>query len=120
MQNKSAEKNQESLFPNVFSSTDTLVTISPLPQDDVYDGHSAMGAVVLIGFVGHKPVYRTTHTAAHCKHVLLKSENILSKYFFADMEEMGLFRIHWPPLFPNIRVPECGFGQLDVSVGSEV
>ncbi len=46
---------------------DHVVSVSPVPRGKIYDGHGAMGALVLIGYFNEKPVYRTTHTAAHCK-----------------------------------------------------
>ena len=47
-------------------------------------------------------------------------ENMQEVYFSVDMEELGVFRIHWPPLFPNIWLPECELMQLDVSYRTEV
>ncbi|CAF3754729.1 unnamed protein product [Rotaria sordida] len=35
------------------------------------------------------------------------------------MEKKGAFRIYWPPLFPNIWLPECDYMQLDVSVRNQ-
>ncbi len=46
---------------------DHVVVVSPVPRGKIYDGHEAMGTLVLIGYFKEKPVYRTTHTAAHCK-----------------------------------------------------
>jgi hypothetical protein len=80
-----------------------------------------MGALVWIGFLAGELVYRTTNTFAYRKNAFLKVENLLAKYvFFIDMEEMGVFRIHWPPLFPNIGLPECDFLQIDVTIGTQV
>ncbi len=45
------------------------------------DGHGAKSALVLIGFLAEEPVFRTTHTAAHCKHAFPKLQNLLAKYF---------------------------------------
>jgi hypothetical protein len=47
----------------------------------------------------------------------------ISKIFFVvDLEgnAPGDFMIHWPPLFPNLWLPECDMMQLDVVIRSEV
>ncbi len=32
----------------------------------------------------------------------------------------GEYKIHWPPLFPHIWIPECELSQLDVTIRYEV
>ncbi len=32
----------------------------------------------------------------------------------------GAYRIHWPPLFPNLWLPECDYLQLDVTIRKAV
>jgi hypothetical protein len=59
-----------------------IVAISPIHRGYFYDGHGAKGAFVLIGFLNEKPVYRTTHTLAHCKNTFLEIESSLVNYFF--------------------------------------
>lgn len=41
--------------------------IVPMRVGDINDGHGSTGALYLIGFWNGEPIYRTTHTAAHCK-----------------------------------------------------
>jgi len=44
--------------------------VEPVLRAHLPDGHEATGPLVLIGFLAEAPVYRTTHTVAHCKKTI--------------------------------------------------
>ena len=46
-----------------------LAVVTPVLQAYINDGRGVTGPLVLIGFLVGEPVYRTTHTVAHCKNV---------------------------------------------------
>ena len=48
-----------------FVDDSDLVSVSPVREGDIDDGHGATGPLVLIGFSAGEPIYRTTHTVAH-------------------------------------------------------
>jgi hypothetical protein len=86
---------RNNMLQYAFSVNDNLLAVKPIAQGFVLDDHGAKGALMLIGYLGEKPVFRTTHTAAHRKYAFFKIQNILAKYFFSiDLEEKGIFRIH--------------------------
>lgn len=101
---------------------DDLVAITPVLKDWIDDGHGSTGPLVLIGYLAGEPVYRTTHTVAHRKGDFLITKSLPIRYHLIDMEGNwpGAYCIHWPPLFPNVWVPECQLMQLDVTIRTEV
>ncbi len=44
-----------------------IIGIVPKHRGYFYDGHGDMGAFILIGHLNEEPIFRTTHTLAHCK-----------------------------------------------------
>ncbi len=68
------------MLQRAFAMRDNLIAVAPVPQKLIDDGHRAMHALVLIGFLTGEPVYRTTHAVTHRKHGFLKLENLLEKY----------------------------------------
>ena len=111
---------KNNMLEHEFIVNDDLMAVSPVQEGHVYDGHDATGPLVLIGFLAGEPVYRTTHTVAHRMHAFFKVKNLSVTFFSVDMEKKGIFCIHWPPLFPNIWLPECEMMQLDVTIRTEV
>ncbi|CAF1131061.1 unnamed protein product [Adineta ricciae] len=77
---------------------DAQVVPSPIYITDVYDGHDDAGPLFLIGHLNGEPIYRTTHTVAHY------------------LEKKKRCCIKWPPLFPNVWLPECSLMQRDVVI----
>ncbi|CAF1261166.1 unnamed protein product [Rotaria sp. Silwood1] len=77
-----------------------LTFVRPRLVDYLDDGHGDISPLVLIGLRGLQPVYRVTHTCA------LDREG----------DNIGDFEVHWPPLFPNVRVSICEVLQLDVTI----
>jgi hypothetical protein len=55
---------------------ENLIAITPVLQDYIDDGHGSIGPLFLIGYLGGKPVYRTTHTVAHCKDDFFESPKV--------------------------------------------
>ncbi|CAF1550925.1 unnamed protein product [Adineta ricciae] len=74
--------------------------IVPMRVTDVDDAHGSTGALYLIGFWNGQAIYRTTHTVAH--HM--------------EGNQLGQYEIHWPPVFPDVWVPECEVLQIDISI----
>ena len=101
---------------------ENLLAVAPVLQDQIDNGHESTGPLVLIGYLASKPVYRTTHTVAHRKSDFLIIKSLPKEFHFIDMEGYwpGAYRIHWPPLFTNIWLPECQHMQLDVTIRTEV
>ncbi|CAF0770640.1 unnamed protein product [Adineta ricciae] len=74
--------------------------IVPMRVADVDDGHGNTSALYLIGFWNGQAIYRTTHTVAH--HM--------------EGNQLGQYEIHWPPVFPDVWIPECEVLQIDISI----
>jgi len=53
-----------------FIVRDDLIAVPPVIRAHLDDGHDDTGPLVLIGYSADEPVYRTTHTLAHCKNAL--------------------------------------------------
>ncbi|CAF1315743.1 unnamed protein product [Adineta ricciae] len=81
-------------------SDESRIRTSPIRVAEIDDGHGSTGALYLIGFWKGQTIYRTTHTVAH----------------YMEGEEPGRYELHWPPVFPDVWVPECDVLQCDISV----
>ena len=64
---------QNNMLQYPFVDNTDLVSVPPVREGYIDDGHGATGPLVLIGFSAGGPVYRTTHTVAHRKYTVFKT-----------------------------------------------
>ena len=69
--NHIAEMTWNNMIQHGFVVHPGMVAVDPLLRSHVDDGHGATGPLFLIGYFREKPVYRTTHTVAHCENEII-------------------------------------------------